>query len=301
MAKKKKKLQAKYKVRRAFLVIVLLVAVGGLGYYIGTGDTIDKLTGVFSQNGESKSVPELENQPSEPATEPSAEEPQEEPEPEPEQDDEWSLLLVNPSNPLPDDFEVELETIYEEHRVDTRIAQAAREMMTQAKLDGIIIFPCSSYRTVEYQQGLYDNKYREHIAAGETEEEAAIQTSAYIATPGCSEHHTGLAVDFVTEEYQVLDEGFAETPAFKWLNENAYKFGFILRYPINKVDITKIEYEPWHYRYVGIEHAEHIKENGYCLEEYLALLRYGVESGGAQSAGNAEDDVSDEDTVQSQG
>ena len=99
--------------------------------------------------------------------------------------------------------------------------------------------------------------------------EAVAAALTLVTRPGFSEHHTGLALDIVTPTYQNLDEGFAETAAFGWLDQNAAEYGFILRYPKNKESVTQINYEPWHYRYVGVEYAKAIKESGYCLEEFL--------------------------------
>ena len=102
--------------------------------------------------------------------------------------------------------------------------------------------------------------------------EAKVKAATIVAVPGTSEHNSGLAIDIITPSYQVLDEGFAETKAFRWLDANASKFGFILRFPKDKQDITKIIYEPWHYRYVGIETAPIIKASGLCLEEFLETM-----------------------------
>ena len=108
-----------------------------------------------------------------------------------------------------------------------------------------------------------------------TKEEAEKITATMIAIPGTSEHHTGLAADIVTPTHQTLDPEFADTAAGKWLQENAAEYGFILRYPEDKQDITKIIYESWHYRYVGVDHAKAITENELCLEEYLEILKEG--------------------------
>ena len=95
-----------------------------------------------------------------------------------------------------------------------------------------------------------------------------------IAVPGTSEHHTGLALDIVTPTYQVLDDGYATTDAFKWLYENCADYGFILRYPENTTHITGIIYEPWHYRYVGVEVAKYITENNITFEEYIEEISW---------------------------
>jgi D-alanyl-D-alanine carboxypeptidase len=123
----------------------------------------------------------------------------------------------------------------------------------------------SGSRTLEEQRHLYDQSL---------EENGAAHTALYVAEPGCSEHHTGLAVDFsVYREETGATEEFSEDGDYRWFRDNAWKYGFILRYPEEKKDITKIEYEPWHYRYVGVPHAWYMKKHELCLEEYLELLR----------------------------
>jgi len=176
-------------------------------------------------------------------------------------------------NPLPEDFEVgELETVQGNYKLDIRAASYAREMIADAKEDGITLQLCSSYRARSLQQTLFDNKYNYYISNGWNEADAYAKTATIIAIPGTSEHQTGLCMDVVTPSYQVLDAGYAETDAAKWLAANAYKYGFILRYPKDKQEITKIIFEPWHYRFVGIENAKLIKDSGLCLEEYLETL-----------------------------
>ena len=112
---------------------------------------------------------------------------------------------------------------------------------------------------------------------GKSEEEAIRLTRQYYTEPGHSEHHSGLAFDIITTEYQrdvySLTEQFAETDGYRWLIEHCAEYGFILRYPKEKTDITQINYEPWHYRYVGKEHAKYIMEHDLTLEEYIELLK----------------------------
>lgn len=179
------------------------------------------------------------------------------------------LLLVNKEHPLPEDFDIQLAAVQGEYRVDARILEPAQRMIADAKADGIDLLVCSAYRPVDSQTRLFNNKVSEYVSAGKTQEEAAVLTAAIIAVPGTSEHHTGLAMDIVTPSYQNLDEGFAQTAAFAWLDEHAADYGFILRYPADKQEETGIIYESWHYRYVGPEIAKEIKEKGVCLEEYL--------------------------------
>lgn len=183
--------------------------------------------------------------------------------------DDWRLLLVNSTHPLPDGYTVDLATIQGGYEADSRVASAFKEMEQAAQADGIDLLVCSAYRSHEKQTTNFENDVQTLINQGYSEEEARATTATYIAVPGTSEHETGLAVDIVTPSYQNLDDGYADTAAAKWLKENAYKYGFILRYPKDKEDITKIIFEPWHYRYVGVEYATQIMQNGLCLEEFL--------------------------------
>lgn len=268
---KKKPLGGKYRFRR-FILYVLIFALFGAGGWFAY-EKLDSV-GVVPvqatvQQPESGSEPEPEP---EPESEP-------EPEPEPQPEDipavgaqDWELILVNGDNPMPEGYAPELETITDMYRVDKRIADSVKLMFADAKASGINLIICSAYRSAEKQGENFNSKKQEYIAQGKTEDEAVAVTATIIAKPGTSEHQTGLALDIVTSSYQSLDAGFENTPAFKWLNENAHKYGFILRYPKDKRDITKIIYEPWHYRYVGEKNAAVIKESGLCLEEYIAVL-----------------------------
>jgi D-alanyl-D-alanine carboxypeptidase len=197
-----------------------------------------------------------------------------EPETEPEQPDYsniWSLILVNGTHLLPEDFAIETEVVQGKYEMDKRAAEYAKQMIEAAKSDGIDLLLCSAYRSVETQERLYNKQIEQQKNNGLSEEEAIAVAGTIVAKPGTSEHHTGLALDIVTPEYQNLNSGYAKTDAFKWLNEHAQEYGFILRYPEDKQDITKIIYEPWHYRYVGTEYSVEIKEKGICLEEFLGL------------------------------
>jgi len=184
----------------------------------------------------------------------------------------WNLLLVNPWNALPEDFTVELEDLEGGQAVDVRAYPDLRDMLEDAREEGLSPIICSSYRTQEKQERLYDNKISRLMGEGYSGEEARAEAGRWVAVPGTSEHQTGLALDIVARDYQVLEEEQADTPEQKWLMENAHRYGFILRYPAEKCDITGIGYEPWHYRYVGKEAAREIYEGGLCLEEYLIQL-----------------------------
>ncbi len=184
--------------------------------------------------------------------------------------EEYYLLLANTEHPLPEDWTVQTEEVQNGYEMDARVAPAMREMIEAAAEDGVELMICSAYRSVEKQQSLFDASVQNYMAQGMTEEEATEKTATETAIPGTSEHQTGLSADIVTPTYQTLDEGFADTDAGKWLSEHAAEYGFVLRYPKDKQDITGIIYESWHYRFVGKTHAKLMKESGMCLEEYLA-------------------------------
>ena len=185
----------------------------------------------------------------------------------------WELLLVNKNHNVPEGYSVELEEIEEGHQVDKRIAESLIQMLADARKEGLSPIICSSYRTNAKQQKLYNNKVKEYKIWGCSSEEAEELASYWVAIPGTGEHETGLAVDIVSRAYQILDEKQEQTDVQKWLIENSYKYGFVLRYPTDKKDITMINYEPWHYRYVGVDNATYMKEHDMCLEEYIDYLK----------------------------
>ena len=167
------------------------------------------------------------------------------------------------------DWSIQTEEVQNGYEMDKRAAPAMREMIQAAKEDGVELMLCSAYRSVEKQQQLFDRSQQAYMAQGMSEEEAYAKTATETAIPGTSEHQTGLAADIVTPTYQMLDAGFADTPAGQWLSEHAAEYGFVLRYPQDKQEVTGIIYESWHYRFVGKTHAKLMKESGLCLEEYL--------------------------------
>ena len=185
----------------------------------------------------------------------------------------WRLLLVNKSNYLPEDYKVKLKTINGNMKVDERVYNDLKQMLSDAKNEDLDLLICSSYRSTDKQKKLFNDKVKEYEKKGYNNEEAYREASYWILIPGTSEHETGLSVDIVSMEYQILDEEQENTKEQKWLIENSYKYGFVLRYPTNKKDITGINYEPWHYRYVGKENALIMKKLDVCLEEYIKLLQ----------------------------
>lgn len=195
-------------------------------------------------------------------------------EPEPASDEaDGLLLLVNPWTPLPEDFVPgELVPVQNDQAVDARAYPDLQDMLQDMSQAGLSPLICSSYRSQERQQELYDNKVQRVMAEGVSREAAQAEAARWVARPGTSEHQTGLAVDIVSLSNQMLDETQESTPEFQWLAENAWKYGFILRYPSDKSEKTGIAYEPWHFRFVGKEAAEEMHDLGLCLEEYLESL-----------------------------
>lgn len=183
------------------------------------------------------------------------------------------LLLVNPWTPLPEDFlPGELVPMQNDQAVDARAYPDLQDMLGDMSQAGLSPLICSSYRSQERQQELYDNKVQRVMDEGVSREAAQAEAARWVARPGTSEHQTGLAVDIVSLSNQMLDETQESTPEFQWLAENAWKYGFILRYPNDKSEKTGIAYEPWHFRFVGKEAAEEMHDLGLCLEEYLESL-----------------------------
>lgn len=180
----------------------------------------------------------------------------------------WALILINSTHYLPEDFSVILAD-FETGKVDARIADTCKRMFTHAQKDGISLQLVDAYRTYDRQNYLYQKKVKSYIEKGYSQADAENEAATVTARPNTSEHQTGLALDIVTSSYRVMDKGFADTKAFQWLNEHAHEYGFILRYPENKKSITGVIYEPWHWRFVGVEAASYMKESGQCLEEYL--------------------------------
>ena len=175
------------------------------------------------------------------------------------------LILVNPWNYIPEDYQVELVELEDGHQIAKVMQEALKKMMADCEAAGHKPFLKSAYRTQNTQQFLYDNMVKKH--GGNKASAAEV-----VAVPGTSEHQLGLAVDITDFDYRDLDYDQEKTETQKWLMEHCWEYGFILRYPSEKKDVTGIIYEPWHYRYVGTELALEMKYNGLCLEEYLEQL-----------------------------
>lgn len=183
------------------------------------------------------------------------------------------LLLVNASHPLPADFDntADLVDIPDKYRngslkqIDRGIYPYVIAMVDAARADGVKLYVRSPYRSYATQKMLFTNKVNKVIAAGTPKDQAEAKAAQAVARPGTSEHQTGLAIDFNT-----ASTAFENSDAFKWMKANAENYGFILRYPAGKTDVTGIMYEAWHWRFVGINTAKEINRSGLTLEEYLA-------------------------------
>lgn len=179
------------------------------------------------------------------------------------------VLLVNPWHSLPKGYTVELAAYSDNHAVAAVCLDALRAMLRACSEAGNTAAICSAYRTNDEQTTLFQRKLEYYLDQDYSEEESRLLAGTVVAVPGTSEHQLGLAVDLVDVNNWNLDESQADMPAQKWLMEHSWEYGFILRYPNGTSEITGIIYEPWHYRYVGVEIATEIHELGITLEEYL--------------------------------
>ena len=178
--------------------------------------------------------------------------------------EEWNLIIVNRWNELPEDYSVELTELSNGQKVDSRIYPYLQEMFDAARAEGVYPVVREGYRTEEEQKEILDDKIQTYINQGYSQSRAERTAKEWVALPGTSEHQLGIAVDINADKSKCSNE-----EVYAWLAENAYKYGFILRYPLGKQEITGTSYEPWHYRYVGEEAALEIYEQGKCLEEYF--------------------------------
>ena len=178
--------------------------------------------------------------------------------------EEWNLIVVNTWNELPEDYSVELTELSNGQKVDSRIYPYLQEMFDAAREEGVYPIVREGYRTAEEQQEILEDRIQTYINQGYSQARAERTAKEWVALPGTSEHQLGIAVDINADKTMCSND-----EVYTWLAENAYKYGFILRYPMGKQDITGTSYEPWHYRYVGEEAAREIYERGICLEEYF--------------------------------
>lgn len=179
----------------------------------------------------------------------------------------WNLMLVNKDYRVPDNYEVKLTELSNGKKVDTRIYPQLQKMFDDARAAGLELFVREGYRTARDQQEIMDERIQEYRNEGYSRREAKELAEKYVAIPNTSEHQLGLSVDINADTSKCSSEA-----VYTWLAENAYKYGFIKRYPTEKIDITGINNEPWHYRYVGEQAAKEMQVNGLCLEEYIEQI-----------------------------
>lgn len=180
------------------------------------------------------------------------------------------LILVDKFNPIPDNFTKNIEfTTVQGKLFERQAGDRLGKMLDSAQKEGVNIKVISGYRSADYQQMLWEKSISLEMWEGLSYQQAVKKIQRTLALPGSSEHNTGLAVDLGTRNALDVQEDFHRTCQGKWLQRNAAEYGFILRYPRLKEQITGIDYEPWHYRYVGYEAAQIITESGICLEEFL--------------------------------
>lgn len=182
------------------------------------------------------------------------------------------LTLVNAKHPVPSDWSVSTVQLKNQQSIDRRAYAALQRMLDDARDQGLQPLVCSSYRSHGRQKELFAKQVNKFLSQGYSNDTAKEKAAEWVAVPGTSEHELGLAVDIVAMDHQMLDETQENTPEQRWLMVNCWKYGFILRYPTDKHDITGIQYEPWHYRYVGQDAAKEIMQKGLCLEEYLGQV-----------------------------
>lgn len=174
--------------------------------------------------------------------------------------DDWMFLLANPWNEI-GDYTPELTTL-ERQQFDVRIADDMEAFVQAARAEGLSVLLSSGYRSYAEQTYLFNRKVAEYG-------EAVAQT--IVARPGTSEHQTGLCCDITDRYYEMKDRSLEETELYQWMSEHCQEYGFIVRFPDGKEDVTGIIYEPWHFRYVGREAAAYIMEHDLTLEEFLEL------------------------------
>lgn len=176
----------------------------------------------------------------------------------------WYLVLVNEDNYLPDNYQIELTTLSNGIKVDKRILPNLQKMLDDARKEGLYLYIGEGYRTNKQQAQILDNKTNYYITKGYPKKIARKLARRYVALPSTSEHELGISVDINADiNYS------SKASVYSWLDRNAYRYGFIKRYPDNKKEITGINNEPWHYRYVSKKVAKIMKEKDLCLEEYL--------------------------------
>ena len=180
----------------------------------------------------------------------------------------WNLILVNDDYCVPRNYEVELTELSNGEKVDSRIYPQLQQMFDDARAEGLELFVREGYRTTQDQKDIMNERIQQYQDEGYSRGEAKKLAKEYVAEPGTSEHELGIAVDINADTSKCSSD-----VVYTWLANNAYKYGFIKRYPDNKIEITGVNNEPWHYRYVGVDAALKMQKKGLCLEEYIETLK----------------------------
>ncbi|MGL4819962.1 MAG: M15 family metallopeptidase [Bacilli bacterium] len=178
----------------------------------------------------------------------------------------WNLTLVNRWNPVPSDAAPELMKLANGEQIDKRIYKDLQRMFDDARSEGVYPLVTSGYRTNETQQQIMEEKIQAYMNEGHSRAQSEELAESWVALPGTSEHQLGLGLDINADKQISTNE-----IVYNWLHNNSYKYGFVLRYPKSKTNITGISYEPWHFRYVGEAVAYEMYEADLCLEEYLEI------------------------------
>lgn len=177
-----------------------------------------------------------------------------------------NLIVVNKDNPIPKAYSSNLID-YKNIKINSIAQNDLDNMINAAAKEGLKIYPSSGYRSVARQTTLFNNQVSRCKKQGYKSTNAEVVAATIVARPGTSEHHTGFAIDF-----NGVRDDFYKTKEYSWMIKNAANYGFILRYPKDKTNVTNVIYEPWHFRYVGKEHAQKIAQSSLCLEEYIASI-----------------------------
>ena len=183
----------------------------------------------------------------------------------------WELILVNADNRLESDWTPPTVITVSDSQcpIDSRIEEPLMNMAQACKDAGLSIYLSSGYRSYSEQAANFTR-----VCNNNGVSDGKDANGYYITMPaGGSEHQTGLAVDITDRYYEIKDSSIENTETFKWLKENCTDYGFILRFPSDKRELTGVMYEPFHFRYVGVEAAKYITENNLCLEEFIALYQ----------------------------
>lgn len=252
-----------------FIIIILLLLIicnaSGCGKK-ENGDTTESTPETTPAVSETTTVSETSSAPAETAKTPTASK------------DDWALYVIGNDNPLPEDFTVETKLVSNGGQLDVRCADYAIQMLNDAAEQNVGLYVTSAYRSIQKQTENMESYINTLMSQGYTKEAATEQAHKEIALPGHSEHNAGLAMDIVSDNYWSshtdLEESFDQLPQYDWLIENSWKYGFILSYPKGKEGITGFIYEPWHYRFVGIEHAKKIHEVYEKTGEFLTVNEY---------------------------